>query len=127
YPSANVMQALVGKAPGVEVKQNTGAPGGAISIRVRGTNSIVGNNEPLYVVDGFPVSNAESINNSSIESIEILKDASAVAIYGSRASNGVVLITTKKGKRGESRISFKSSIGFQRLIRKLEMMNAEEF
>ncbi len=127
YPSANVMQALVGRASGVQVKQNTGAPGGTISIRVRGTNSIVGNNEPLYVVDGFPVSNAEGINNSSIESIEILKDASAVAIYGSRASNGVVLITTKKGKIGESKVSLKSSFGIQQLIKKIEMMNAEEF
>ncbi len=84
FPAANVMQALSGRAAGVQVKQNNGAPGGGISVRIRGTNSIVGNNEPLYVVDGFPVSSPQTINNSSIKSIEVLKDASAIAIYGSR-------------------------------------------
>ncbi len=127
FSAANVMQALTGRAAGVQVKQNTGAPGAPISVRVRGTNSIVGNNEPLYVVDGFPVSSPDNINNSSIESIEILKDASAVAIYGSRAANGVVLITTKRGKSGISKVSFQSSFGVQRLIKKMEMMNPEEY
>ncbi|HTF30004.1 MAG TPA: SusC/RagA family TonB-linked outer membrane protein, partial [Flavitalea sp.] len=127
FPAPNVMQALTGRAAGVQVKQNNGAPGAPISVRIRGTNSIVGNNEPLYVVDGFPVSTADNINNSSIESIEVLKDASAVAIYGSRAANGVVLITTKRGKSGVSRVSFQSSFGGQRLIKKMEMMNPEEY
>lgn len=127
FSTSDVMHALAGRVAGVQVKQNTGAPGGAISVRIRGTNSIVGNNEPLYVVDGFPISDAQSINNSSIESVEILKDASAVAIYGSRASNGVVLITTKKGKKGESKINFESSYGVQRQIKKMKMMNSEEF
>ncbi|HTF30795.1 MAG TPA: SusC/RagA family TonB-linked outer membrane protein, partial [Flavitalea sp.] len=127
YPAPNVMQALTGRAAGVQVKQNNGAPGAPISVRIRGTNSIVGNNEPLYVVDGFPVSTADNINNSSIESLEVLKDASAVAIYGSRAANGVVLITTKRGKAGVSRVSFQSSFGGQRLIKKMEMMNPEEY
>ena len=126
-PSANLMQALSGRAAGVQVKANNGSPGAPVSIRIRGTNSIVGNNEPLYVIDGFPVNDALSINNASIESIEILKDASAVAIYGSRASNGVVLITTKKGKAGETRVSFDSSLGSQQLIRKMEMMNPLEY
>ncbi|MEJ7692739.1 TonB-dependent receptor [Daejeonella sp.] len=126
-PAANVMQALAGRAPGVQVKQNNGQPGAPISIRIRGTNSIVGNNEPLYVVDGFPVNDALSINNSSIERIEVLKDASAVAIYGSRASNGVVLITTKKGKAGQTKVSFENSFGSQQLIRKMEMMNPLEY
>ncbi|WP_236972902.1 TonB-dependent receptor [Membranihabitans marinus] len=127
YASANVMQALAGRASGVQVKQNTGHPGGAISIRVRGTTSIVGANEPLYVVDGFPVSSPETINNSSIKSIEILKDASAVAIYGSRASNGVVLITTKDGESGKSKITLESSLGFQRVIKEIEMANPLEY
>ena len=127
FPTANVMQSLAGRAAGVQVKQNTGAPGGAISVRIRGTNSIVGGNEPLYVVDGFPVSSPEGLNNSSIESVEILKDASAVAIYGSRASNGVVLITTNRGSAGETQVTVESSLGFQRQIRKMEMMNPEEF
>ncbi|MES2872324.1 MAG: TonB-dependent receptor [Bacteroidota bacterium] len=126
-PAANVMQALAGRAAGVQVKSNNGSPGAPVSIRIRGTNSIVGNNEPLYVIDGFPVNDALSINNASIETIEILKDASAVAIYGSRASNGVVLITTKKGKAGETRVSFDSSLGSQQLIKKMEMMNPLEY
>lgn len=86
FPATNVLQALSGRAPGVQVTQNTGAPGGAVSVRIRGTNSVQGSNEPLYVVDGFPTSgsNPTILNNSDIESIEILKDASATAIYGSR-------------------------------------------
>ncbi len=127
FPAANVMQALAGRAAGVQVKQNTGAPGAPISIRIRGTNSIVGNNEPLYVVDGFPVSTPDVINNSSIRSIEVLKDASAIAIYGSRASNGVVLITTNRGATGQSRVTLESSYGVQRLIKKTEMMNPLEY
>ena len=127
FPSANVMQALAGRAAGVQVKQNNGSPGAPISIRIRGTNSIVGNNEPLYVVDGFPVSSPEAINNSSIKSIEILKDASAIAIYGSRASNGVVLITTNRGAAGASKVTLESSYGSQRLIRNMEMMNPLEY
>lgn len=126
-PSANVMQALQGRAAGVRVQQNNGHPGGGISVRIRGTNSIVGNNEPLYVVDGFPVNDAKSINNSSIESIEVLKDASAVAIYGSRASNGVVLVTTKRGQSGDTEVNFESSLGSQRIINQIDMMNPTEF
>jgi len=127
FPAANVMQALSGRAAGVQVKQNTGAPGAPISIRIRGTNSIVGNNEPLYVVDGFPVSTPDVINNSSIRSIEVLKDASAIAIYGSRASNGVVLITTNRGATGRSRVTVESSYGVQQLIKKTDMMNPLEY
>ncbi|MFT4023695.1 MAG: TonB-dependent receptor [Flavihumibacter sp.] len=127
FPSANVMQALSGRAPGVQVKQNNGAPGAPISIRIRGTNSIVGNNEPLYVVDGFPVSSPDVINNSSIKSIEILKDASATAIYGSRASNGVVLITTMRGAPGKTKVVYQSSYGRQSVIKKMEMMKPVEY
>ncbi|MBL7734047.1 MAG: TonB-dependent receptor [Chitinophagaceae bacterium] len=127
FPAANVVQALSGRAAGVQVKVNTGAPGGAASVRIRGTNSIQGINEPLYVIDGFPVNNALALNNADIENIEILKDASAIAIYGSRGANGVVLITTKKGKSGATRVDFETSYGFQDLRRKLELMNAEEY
>ncbi len=127
YPAANVMQALAGRAAGVQVKQNNGSPGAPISIRVRGTNSIVGNNEPLYVVDGFPVSSTDVINNSSINSIEILKDASAIAIYGSRASNGVVLITTNRGAAGKTKVTLASSYGSQQLIKHMDMMNPVEY
>lgn len=128
FPAANVMQALSGRAPGVQVKQNTGAPGGAVSVRIRGTNSIQGSNEPLYVIDGFPTSGTPlMLNNSDIESIEILKDASAVAIYGSRGANGVVLITTRSGKDGKMRVDYESSFGTQQLRKKLDLMNAKEY
>ena len=129
FPATNVLQALSGRAPGVQVLQNTGAPGAAISVRIRGTNSIQGSNEPLYVVDGFPISgsNPTVLNNMDIESIEILKDASATAIYGSRGANGVVLITTKRGKSGRTKVDFESSYGVQILRHKLELMDAKEY
>lgn len=128
FPSTNVLQALTGRTPGVEVLQNTGAPGAGISIRIRGTNSIQGGNDPLFVVDGFPVSgNPTNLNNSDIESVEVLKDASATAIYGSRGANGVVLITTKRGNKGGTKVDFESSYGIQTLRKKLDLMNAEEY
>ena len=127
--TSNVMQSLSGRAPGVQVMQNTGAPGGAVSVRIRGTNSIQGSNEPLYVIDGFPSSgsNPTVLSNSDIESVEILKDASATAIYGSRGANGVILITTKRGKAGKTTVDFESSYGVQTLRKKLNMMNAKEY
>jgi len=127
FPSSNVLQALSGRSSGVQVIQNTGAPGASTSIRIRGANSIQGSNEPLYVVDGFPINNPTALNNSDIESIEILKDASSTAIYGSRGANGVVLITTKRGKEGKNNIDFETSYGSQSLIRKLDLMNAREY
>lgn len=128
YPTTNVMQALSGKSPGVMIKQNTGAPGGGVSVRIRGTNSLQGSNEPLYVVDGFPLSGGPgNLNNSEIESMEILKDASATAIYGSRGANGVVLITIKKGQAGKTRVEFDASYSSQSLIKKLDMMGATEY
>ena len=128
FPTANVMQALSGRAPGVQVKQNTGAPGAAVSVRIRGTNSIQGSNEPLYVIDGFPVSGQPLVlNNTDIESIEILKDASAVAVYGSRGANGVVLISTKSGKEGKMRVDYETNYGSQQLRKKLDLMNAQEY
>ncbi len=128
FPTTNMIQALSGRAPGVQVLQTTGAPGAGLSVRIRGTNSIQGGNEPLYVIDGFPYSgNPTNINNSDIESIEILKDASATAIYGSRGANGVVLITTKSGKPGVTRVDFESSYSVQTLRKKLELMNGMEY
>jgi TonB-linked SusC/RagA family outer membrane protein len=127
FPTTSVMQSLSGRASGVQVMQNTGAPGDGISIRIRGTNSLQGNNEPLYVIDGFPTSDASLVNNSDIESIEILKDASATAIYGSRGANGVVLITTKKGKVGKTEVNVESSYSSQTLRKKLKFMNAKEY
>ncbi len=99
-PAYSVEQALVGRAPGVTVQQNSGEPGGRIEVRVRGANSMIGSNEPLYVVDGVPITGViDYINPADIESMDILKDASATAIYGSRGANGVVIITTRKAEK----------------------------
>jgi TonB-linked SusC/RagA family outer membrane protein len=129
FPTTNVLQALSGRASGVQVIQNTGSPGGAVSVRIRGTNSVQGSNEPLYVVDGFPSSgsNPTILNNTDIESIEILKDASATAIYGSRGANGVVLITTKQGKAGKVQVDYEGSYSVQTLRKNLDLMNAKEY
>lgn len=142
-PVTSLEQALEGKLSGVQVTQATGAPGGAVSINVRGTSSISAGNEPLYVVDGLPVvstdlsdvggyqgnslSGLADINPNDIASIEVLKDASAAALYGSRASNGVVLITTKKGREGKTQVSLDSYIGYQDIAHKLDFLNASEY
>jgi len=128
YPSNNAVLSLSGRAAGVQVIQNNGSPGGAVSVRIRGTNSVQGSNEPLYVVDGFPVNgNPTFLNNSDIESLEILKDASATAIYGNRGANGVVLITTKKGKSGKTTVDYEGSYSIQSVRKKLDMMDAPQF
>ncbi len=129
FPTANPLQALSGRAAGVQVTQNTGAPGGGVSVRIRGTNSIQGSNEPLYVVDGFPIfgSNPTVLNNADIESVEVLKDASATAIYGSRGANGVVIITTKQGKTGRTKVDFETSYSQQTLRKKLDLMSGQEY
>jgi TonB-linked SusC/RagA family outer membrane protein len=134
-PVTTVEQALNGRLAGVQVQQASGQPGAGISIRVRGASSIAGGNEPLYVIDGLPqynddVRNANgmaSINPDDIESVEVLKDASATAIYGSRGANGVVMLTTKTGKAGQPRVVFESSLSFQKVRKKLDLMNAEEY
>jgi TonB-linked SusC/RagA family outer membrane protein len=134
-PVTSLDQALGGQIAGVNVAQTKGAPGGGVSVRVRGTGSIGAGNEPLYVIDGFPVSadfnstfNALStINPSDIESIEILKDASAAAIYGSRGSNGVVLVTTKRGKSGKSTVTLDAYFGVQEVANKIDMLDAREY
>ncbi|WP_179351669.1 SusC/RagA family TonB-linked outer membrane protein [Winogradskyella vidalii] len=128
FPSGSVMQSLQGRAAGVQVSQNTGAPGAGFSVRIRGANSIQGNNDPLYVIDGFPYSSSPTnLNNSDIESIEVLKDASATAIYGSRGANGVVLITTKKGRDGATRVEVESSYSVQQQTSKLDLLNGTEY
>ncbi|QMW04634.1 SusC/RagA family TonB-linked outer membrane protein [Spirosoma foliorum] len=129
FPAPNVLQALSGRAPGVQVIQNTGAPGASISVRIRGANSVQGSNEPLYVIDGFPIagSSPSILNNNDIESIEILKDASATAIYGSRGANGVVIITTKQGKVGKVQVDYEGSYSIQTLRKKLDLMNPKEY
>ncbi|KKL09088.1 hypothetical protein LCGC14_2569360, partial [marine sediment metagenome] len=128
FPATNIMQAMQGRAAGVQVNQSTGAPGAGVSVRIRGSNSVQGNNEPLYVIDGFPYSGSPTnLNNSDIESIEVLKDASATAIYGSRGANGVVMITTKQGRSGVTKVDYESSYTVQKLRSKLDLLNGREY
>ncbi|MBK6283311.1 MAG: TonB-dependent receptor [Draconibacterium sp.] len=124
---SSAAQALQGRTAGVVVTQNSKAPGGSISVRIRGSNSISSNNEPLYVVDGFPTSNGSDINPNDIESMQILKDASATAIYGARGANGVILITTKRGKAGESEISYSGYVGTQKIVNPFEMLDGKQY
>lgn len=129
FPSTNVMQALNGRATGVQVMQNNGMPGGPISVRVRGVNSILGGNEPLYVIDGFPYSgNPTFLQNFDIESIEVLKDASSLAMYGSRGANGVVMITTRSGKKGShSNVTFDASYSVQSVTKKMKLLSGLQY
>lgn len=126
-PTSNFLQSMAGQVSGVNVMQASGAPGAGISVQIRGANSIEGSNEPLYVIDGVFISDTRLISNQDIESVEILKDASATAIYGSRGANGVVLITTKQGKAGKTIVDFTIDYGFQQLTKKLDLMNAEQY
>ena len=146
-PSSSVEQALQGRVAGVQVTQNSSKPGGGISVRIRGTGSVQSGAEPLYVIDGVPVYNnpnsvpgsggegggqvspnpLSSINPQDIESIEVLKDASATAIYGARGANGVVLITTKQGRGGETRVDFSSSLGTQRVAGTYDLVSASQY
>lgn len=126
--NANVTQALQGKAAGVYVTSNSGTPGAGATIRIRGYGSISTDLTPLYVVDGQPMqeSSVNAINPADIENLEVLKDASATAIYGSRGANGVVLITTKRGKAGKTNVAFNASFGWDSAINRVKMMNSDQ-
>ena len=126
-PSAGLDQALQGRAAGVTVNANSGQPGSAASIRIRGIGSVMGGSEPIYVVDGMITTNISFLSPNDIESTEILKDASSTAIYGSRGANGVILVTTKKGKEGKNNISLNVYGGFQNRANKLDLMQRDEF
>jgi TonB-dependent starch-binding outer membrane protein SusC len=141
-PLLRVDQAMIGQLAGVRIKQTTGTPGKGFSVQIRGSGSISGGNEPLYVIDGFPLtvnssntSNGsfttgnplDNINPNDIETIQVLKDAAAAAIYGSRAANGVVIITTKQGHSGKAKISVNVYGGYNEAARKLEMMNGQQW
>lgn len=126
YTVSNPIQALQGRVSGVNITSNSGSPEGNFTIRVRGTNSIKGDNAPLYIIDGMPA-NASSINAYDIQSIEVLKDASATAIYGSRGANGVILITTKGGQVGKTHVEYNMEYGVQTLRKKMEMLDASEY
>lgn len=147
-PVTNPLAAMTGYLPGVNITQNTGVPGGSFNIEIRGKNFINSGTEPLYIVDGVPYNSTESfrdnnsasihpngnpggllnlINPSSIESIEVLKDADATAIYGSRGANGVVLITTKKGKAGKTKVVLKVSTGLASVPRFVDLLNTQQY
>lgn len=135
-PVANVAQGLQGRVSGVQVVQNSSAPGGSVSVRVRGTNSIRGSSEPLYIIDGVQVSNGGGVNDLSplstinpndIESVEVLKDASSTAIYGARGANGVVIVTTKRGSAGRTVVTYDGYYGVQEPAKQIEMLNASQF
>jgi TonB-linked SusC/RagA family outer membrane protein len=123
----NAAQALQGKTAGVVVSQSSNAPGQGATVRIRGLNSISSSNEPLYVVDGFPTTTGSDINPNDIESMQILKDASASAIYGARGANGVILITTKRGKQGDSHISFSGTTTMQTIKNPFNMLNGKDY
>lgn len=136
-PVTALSNALQGKAPGVQVVTNSGIPGAGASVRVRGSNSISANSEPLYVIDGIPVQGSSSsdptynplneINPNDIESIQILKDASSTAIYGARGANGVVLVTTRRGEAGGDRITVETSYGTQQLSKRINPLTGPQY
>ena len=141
-PVAGVDAALQGKAPGVQVTQNAGNPGAGITVRIRGSSSLSASNQPLYVVDGIPVirenysqldlggqdvTAVTSFNPDDVEDITVLKDAAAAAIYGSRGSNGVIVITTKRGGAGAGRVQFSGYTGMQSIAHKVEMLNSTQY
>jgi TonB-linked SusC/RagA family outer membrane protein len=146
---ASVDQLLQGTTPGLSIQQSSSEPGGGVSVRIRGNNSINAGTSPLYVIDGFPVDNSNnlsassgegglgsnlspknplnSLNTNDIESVEVLKDASATAIYGSRAANGVVLITTKKGAKGKTKVSYSFDGGLQQIANKIDILSTSDY
>ena len=129
----SVDKALQGQVAGLQISTTSGAPGGNTTILVRGISSVTGGVEPLFVIDGYPVTSVgysnplSTINPSDIESIDVLKDASATAIYGSRGSNGLIIITTKRGKSGKPKVEFDSYAGMQEVAHKIKLMDARQF
>jgi TonB-dependent starch-binding outer membrane protein SusC len=126
-PMISAATAIQGKAAGVQVVQPSGEPGAGMVVRVRGNTSINASNDPLYVVDGVPMTDINYLSSNDIESIQILKDASSAAIYGSRAANGVVLITTKGGSKGKTKITFNGSFGFNKVVKQMQSLNVAQY
>jgi len=123
----NAQEAIQGRLPGVDVKRSSGKPGADMTIEIRGVNSIYGNTQPLYVVDGIPVSSINDINPADIERMDVLKDASSTAIFGSRGANGVVIVTTKKGTRGQTKVNYDGYVGVVNAYNLPRMMTGPEF
>ena len=126
-PVTSAAQAIQGRAAGIQVVQPNGAPGAGLAVRIRGNTSISASNDPLYVVDGIPVQDISGIAPTDIESMQVLKDASSAAIYGSRAANGVVLITTKHGKRNEPKVSVNTYVGISQVAKRIESLNTAQY
>ena len=126
-PVANVTEALTGRLPGVQITATEGAPDAEVKIRVRGGGSITGDNTPLYIVDGFPVTSISDIAPADVESIDVLKDASSTAIYGSRGANGVIIVTTKSGKTGKFTVNYNVYGGYRKLAKKLDVLSPLDY
>lgn len=126
-PNASTAQALQGRVSGVVVQNSSGEPSGAVSIRIRGANSLTYGNDPLVIIDGVQDGNIGSLNPNQIASIEVLKDAAALSVYGSRGANGVILVTTKHGETGKARISYNGFVSFDQVRRKLPSLNATDY
>ena len=128
-PVTSFDQALQGRVAGVNVSSSDGQPGTDFNIVIRGTNSLTQDNSPLYVIDGFPIENFSNaaLNPEDIESMEVLKDAGATALYGARASNGVILITTKTGKVGKAEINLKAKVGMNYINNPYDFLGAKDF
>ena len=129
-PTSNVAQSLVGMSSGITLQQVNGEPGAAPAIRIRGAGSINSGNDPLYVIDGYPTTDSElfnSISPTDIDDIQILKDAASSAIYGSKAGNGVIIVTTKSGRTGKSRVSFSTQIGVNQVQRYVDVLGSKDY
>jgi len=126
-PVASVGEALTGRLAGVNVTSSEGSPDSEIKIRIRGGGSITQDASPLYIVDGFPVNSLSDISSSDIENMTVLKDASSTAIYGSRGANGVIIVTTKKGKDGKMQVNFNSFYGMKRMVNQIDVLSPEDF
>ena len=126
-PVANATEALTGKMAGVQITTTEGSPDAEMKIRVRGGGSITGDNTPLFIVDGFPVESISDIPANDIEDITVLKDASSTAIYGSRGANGVILVTTKSGKEGKTKVSYNAYYSWKKIAKTLDVMNAKDY
>ena len=126
-PVASAAEAITGKLAGVQVTSTEGSPDAEMRIRVRGGGSITQDNSPLFIVDGFPVNNISNIAPSDIQSIDVLKDASSTAIYGSRGANGVIIVTTKLGQAGKVSVSYNSYFGFKEIAKKLKVLSPEDY
>ncbi|MGC4021756.1 MAG: SusC/RagA family TonB-linked outer membrane protein [Cyclobacteriaceae bacterium] len=126
-PVAGIDQALQGRVPGVVVTQNTGAPGEGVIVRIRGVGSLNSNNQPLYIIDGIPTLDATFLASQDIQTLTVLKDASATALYGSRAANGVILVTTKLGSADKMTVTYNNQIGVQNPVRLVPMASTSQY